>query len=272
MPPGEENKPLEQPLGNVEGSPETRTGTFLGVPLRGWAIVAISAIAVAYTAGWGGISLYQKYKAQVQKTDTLQQKVDATTQLTTQRITEAEKHKKAKDPFKPIPIDSSAGHLVTAEYYPSDGCIHVIRNNGGTGPYGISEEQDLWIPDPSRVGSIQAEMKKPAARDEEAERVAELATRRAEAQRRARLQMVSLDAVDFEQFSDRPPALKEVQVGCLNPHPWGFRSWWGPANGCIAPFYRQWNDGCTHYQVYNACTGYWDPNVYWTFCAPQHHP
>jgi hypothetical protein len=72
----------------------------------------------------------------------------------------------------------------------------------------------------------------------------------------------------------RAPKLLRVQGGCWDngAHPWQFHTWWGPANGCWAPLYRQWNDGCTHYQMFNACSGQWDPRITWTFCNPQHHP
>jgi hypothetical protein len=242
--------------------------------------VAISSVAVLYAIGWGALSLYQKYKAQTIKVDNLQQTVDTVSQTTTARISEAEKHKKLKDPFKTIQIDTSTGHSVMAEYYPSDGCIHVMRTHGAAGVYGISDQQDLWIPDPSRMQALRrgegggteptavsgASTEKPGDPDE----------RKSHSQR-LRLRFVSLDnalsdkiELTNETTGDSP--LKPVQAGCLNPHPWAFRTWWGSANGCIAPFYRQWADGCTHYQIYNACNGMWDPNIYWTFCSGEHHP
>lgn len=63
------------------------------------------------------------------------------------------------------------------------------------------------------------------------------------------------------------------QGQCLNPHPGQFRSWYGEKNGCWVAVYREWQDGCTHYQWYNACYNYWDthpngaPKVYWTRCV-----
>jgi hypothetical protein len=80
---------------------------------------------------------------------------------------------------------------------------------------------------------------------------------------------------EFRHASLTAPApLSSAPVGnCLNPHPGAFRSWYGEKNGCWVAVYRQWPDGCTHYQWYNACTGAWDiypngaPKVYWTVCV-----
>jgi hypothetical protein len=54
---------------------------------------------------------------------------------------------------------------------------------------------------------------------------------------------------------------------CLQFHPGQFRSWYGQKNGCFVQFWRQWPDGCTHYQVFNTCYQQWDPNIYWTYCV-----
>jgi hypothetical protein len=67
------------------------------------------------------------------------------------------------------------------------------------------------------------------------------------------------------------PHMQPVQGQCLNPHPGNFQYWWGPPiNQCESPMYRRFNDGCTHYQLYNRCANVWDPNVYWTLCQARH--
>lgn len=278
-----DNEVLQNPIQTKEDKDGKRTTTFLGVPVQKWAIVAISGVAVLYATGWGSLSLYQKYKtaqakagAAEARAGALQQTVDAVSQTTNARISEADKHKKLKDHYDTIKIDTSAGHSVLAEYYPSDGCIHVMRTHGGTGPYGISDQQDLWIPDPSRMQSSRkglGEAYSAGALRARAEKLKGHPSERQSPSQHPRLQLVSLDdKIELGDEDSARSSLKRVQAGCLNPHPWGFRTWWGPANGCAAPFYRQWGDGCTHYQIYNACNGLWDPTVYWTFCAGQHHP
>lgn len=54
---------------------------------------------------------------------------------------------------------------------------------------------------------------------------------------------------------------------CSNPHPGPFRSWNGMQNGCLIQTWRQWQDGCTHFQWFNTCYNVWDPQIYWTYCV-----
>jgi len=54
---------------------------------------------------------------------------------------------------------------------------------------------------------------------------------------------------------------------CLNPHPGQFRFWYGQQDGCIVQVWRQWPDGCTHFQWFNNCSKSWDPQIYWTYCV-----
>jgi hypothetical protein len=60
---------------------------------------------------------------------------------------------------------------------------------------------------------------------------------------------------------------------CLDPHPGQFRSWYGERNNCWVQVWRQWPEGCTHYQMFNSCQNSWDvhpngaPRVYWTCCV-----
>jgi|GEM_PF-3142690 len=74
-------------------------------------------------------------------------------------------------------------------------------------------------------------------------------------------------------FTAPGPLPGEPAGQCLNPHPGAFKSWYGQKNGCWVAVYRQWPDGCTHYQWYNACYNTWDaypngaPKVYWTACV-----
>jgi hypothetical protein len=59
---------------------------------------------------------------------------------------------------------------------------------------------------------------------------------------------------------------------CVNPHPGSFKFWWGqPADKCNSPMYRQFGDGCIHYQTYNRCANSWDGRIFWTACHPPPH-
>lgn len=60
---------------------------------------------------------------------------------------------------------------------------------------------------------------------------------------------------------------------CWDPHQGPFRYWNGQQNGCWIQVWRSWADGCSHFQWYNSCNGYWDsnpngaPKVYWSCCV-----
>jgi hypothetical protein len=54
---------------------------------------------------------------------------------------------------------------------------------------------------------------------------------------------------------------------CVNPHPGPFQSWNGQVNGCFIQVWRRWGDSCTHYQWWNSCYNYWDPQIWWTCCV-----
>lgn len=70
--------------------------------------------------------------------------------------------------------------------------------------------------------------------------------------------------------SKMPVQTQEIQgcAGrCWNPHPGAFRSWNGQQNGCFLQVWRQWPEGCTHFQWFNTCTNTWDPQIYWNCCV-----
>jgi hypothetical protein len=72
----------------------------------------------------------------------------------------------------------------------------------------------------------------------------------------------------------RQPLLVAQMPGgrCLNPHPGQFQWSYGQQNGCWIQVWRQFPDGCVHYQWFNTCGNYWDvypdgtPKIFWTKC------
>jgi hypothetical protein len=84
---------------------------------------------------------------------------------------------------------------------------------------------------------------------------------------------------------DRSPAAAHVRASaadggqacngrCLNPHPNQFKTWYGQRKGNWVQVYRQWTDGCTHYQWLDTKTNTWDvdpktkaPKISWTCCV-----
>jgi hypothetical protein len=68
------------------------------------------------------------------------------------------------------------------------------------------------------------------------------------------------------------PAEGAQSSNCINPHKGEFKYWWGaPTDKCNSPMYRQFQDGCTHYQIYNRCANAWDARIFWTSCHAGPH-
>jgi hypothetical protein len=50
------------------------------------------------------------------------------------------------------------------------------------------------------------------------------------------------------------------------------KQWDGGKQGCWQQKFREWPDGCRHYQWFNTCSNVWDvdpdgtPRLYWTVC------
>lgn len=129
-------------------------------------------------------------------------------------------------------------NLPILQYYTSDGCVFVHRHNG-------SHEFDQWLPDPT----LSTQARGPSS----------AISQPAPKQIRA--------GASLSYVSAAPPRLLTVQAGhCLTPHPGPFRWWWGAPNGCWVPMFRQFQDGCTHHQMFNSCGNYWDMNIMWDRC------
>jgi len=75
------------------------------------------------------------------------------------------------------------------------------------------------------------------------------------------------------ELPETPEGESSAQSGnCINPHPGEFKYWWGtPTDKCNSPMYRQFQDGCTHYQIYNRCANAWDARIFWTTCQAGPH-
>jgi len=128
--------------------------------------------------------------------------------------------------------------LPILQYYTSDGCIFVHRHNGPL-------EFDQWLPDPTRGTQWASPPAKMSSITPEG---------------------IATEA-SLSYISARQPNLLTVQGGrCLNPHPGPFTWWWGPPSGCWVPMFRQFQDGCTHHQMFNSCGNFWDTNILWDRC------
>jgi hypothetical protein len=255
---------------NPESQSDAPKESFLKIPLKGWAVATISLIAVCAALAHYSIGIYGEWQDQKNKAeDATNQKdraniekdrLESLNQITsrnTNLVTQEMKKHESDNSGHQFHLDNAGKTIAT--YFESDGCI-IISRPGKKLPYldhpgdrvEVSLGPSLTVPsDPSVAAPpVRLEQADPSA-------IGKSSTKTKETIR--------------QQSRINRPRLLKVQAGCLNPHPWPFQSWWGPANGCFAPLYRKWNDGCTHYQFYNSCNGQWDPRIFWTVCNPNHH-
>ena len=151
------------------------------------------------------------------------------------------------------------GSTVTLHHYPSDGCVQIITTDNDT-----KLSQSKWI-----FGPRSTHMKGPATQGA----IGEIPHPEYEPALQEHSRQDPLNHLD-----DRPAAqaqLKRVDYGgnCINPHPGAFNQQNEQVNQCVVKVWRYFQDGCIHYQFFNACNGSWDvyPNgvahVYWTQCV-----
>jgi hypothetical protein len=233
----------------------------LGIPLRGWAIFAVSIIFVVYVAAHFSIKLIAEARDQnivlANAKAKLEKQHAAESAISGVRVSEWERHATETGETLPVHLTKN-GAVAKVTYYPSDKCIRVQRDTAASGGYGISMGQDLWIPDPSKLVAQQQERPSYTLGTNSSAVV--------ETTNRSSLQSVRLIG------GKSNAQLIRTQGACMNPHPWGFTLSWGAPNGCLVPLYRTWRDGCQHFQWYNSCTGYWDPAINWVHCSGQHFP
>jgi len=167
-------------------------------------------------------------------------------------------HKSEDDPEE-IAIDPER-QVFYRYFVKSDHCVFVRRRTGDS-------DQTQWVRDPNFHSHDVHTQSRHAALDP-----------RPSAPNTAHTILASWLAVFFPVLqasatepAGRPSGTGQSQGTCLNPHPGQFRYWWGaPHDQCNSPMYRQFTDGCTHYQLYNRCANAWDSRITWTKCVAQH--
>jgi hypothetical protein len=247
---------------------------FMGIPLTGWAIFAVSVIVVVFVAGHFTIKLYDEWQHALQDKNQIagQAKkaaaINEDTSSYSNAVTKEMEIHKHDGSGHQISLHTDQAGKTIATFFDSDGCIAISRP-GVTLPY-LPQPQAtlLWVLGPSKMP--------PAKAPSEALPVgaSNIAVPAAVPTAASDFRQAAVSEVISDRGQGSASELLRIQVGCWTngPHPWPFTTWWGPANGCWAAFYRRWNDGCTHYQMYNTCTGQWDPRITWISCNPQHHP
>jgi hypothetical protein len=248
------------------GVHEAVTPKFWGVTVKGWAITALSTLGLVSAMATKTIALVQDLNMHKKSDAKIQEELVPVANATKEKLTEAEKHASSGEKPTDIPIHDSQTEIVSAKFYASDGCVKLSRTHNSGGAYGISDNQDLWIPDPSRNGVHAA-----------SERLKEIEPLDQQFKWKGG-DVIEVSTVS--PYSGRLPVshvrqaklkLAGYQGSCLNPHPGVFQVQNNQVNACEVQVFRQFADGCRHWQLYNACTGQWAPGVNWLFCSMQHH-
>ena len=183
---------------------------------------------------------------------------------------EAYKHY-SETPAKVAQYEDAAGRL-EARLYASDGCVAVLWHSAldpnDSHPHFV---RNLTNPDhapaPGRIAFNQSATPPSSAR--------------------AAVPVSLLELRSFDPAAAEKPATPDLAkttearlaaaapIGrCLNPHPGAFKTRYGETKECWIQVWRDFADGCKHYQWFNKCGTYWDanpdgtPRVYWTEC---HH-
>lgn len=139
----------------------------------------------------------------------------------------------------------------------SDHCVFVIRRESG-------KTSSHWLRDPQSAAAGGTTRSKRADRGPDPSIVARLMDALVPAAEAASLASGEGSAGEFA------PASQGACVG--GTHPGQFTWWWGaPEDQCWAPMYRQWKDGCKHYQRFNKCSKAWDDAIHWVNCSAGPH-
>jgi hypothetical protein len=269
--------------GTNKPSHGSSSDTFMGISLRGWAITGISLVALLTAIGYGFCTVYAKYqsldtKVKTQGSALVQQSqaLKAIGSETIAKANEASKHQNHHDSYLtiPIPIEGDT-EIVKAEFYPIDGCVHVLRRPvDAQHDIHYGNDQDVWILDPNYQPNAQNQIQSGKMQSKPRIGLGSPALSEAVAEIRSNGFRHGRDAT-VQYLANSKPRLRRAamyQGSCLNPHPGNFTVRNVQINECVVQVWRQFNDGCTHNQLYNACNGQWDPRINWTFCAFQHHP
>jgi hypothetical protein len=165
-----------------------------------------------------------------------------------------------------IPDEQSIGKDIDTDnylhfrYFETDKCLYVNRREGGTNHYQWLRDPNYHKHDVDQKRGAQLQHSTPLLPDSAPAQLSQLLGQ-------------LLPTAQASVIFDPPVASDPPQANfCQNPHPGTFKFWWGPPiDQCNSPMYRQFDDGCTHYQVYNRCSNSWDGRINWTACHPPPH-
>jgi hypothetical protein len=167
-----------------------------------------------------------------------------------------DEHPEDSPPLKKVFQIADDNYLGYRFFDKSDHCVFVIRRESG-------KTSSRWLRDPQ----LQVSAAGGATRSKRA----------VDGSIVARLMDALVPAAEAATLSGGEGSAGEFtpasQGACVDgTHPGQFTWWWGaPEDQCWAPMYRQWKDGCKHYQRFNKCSKAWDDAIHWVSCSAGPH-
>ncbi|HZQ69071.1 MAG TPA: hypothetical protein VFA68_11185 [Terriglobales bacterium] len=172
-----------------------------------------------------------------------------------------EEHPEDSPEFKRV-LDMGDDNFLGYKFYAkSDRCVFVVRRESGVT---ISR----WLRNPLSQSA--------AAASQRSRQTSEQNSRPPESAWGNLLEGLIPSAEAATPFSSphhHAGLLQAAEASCVSgTHPGEFTYWWGtPEDQCWTPMFRQWKDGCKHYQRFNKCSNGWDQKINWLTCAAPPH-
>jgi len=171
-------------------------------------------------------------------------------------------HPEVPEPTLNVITQTDEKNFVKFKFYSkTDGCVFVLRQVDGV-------PTSQWVRNPhfKEVGAALRDAE-PGKKSQEGSDTSVFA---------GLLDALVPPAAAATQLSSPHTGLQsqsvQAQARCLNPHPGQFKWWWGPPEDqCWSPMYREWRDGCKHYQRFNKCANAWDDRIFWVNCSGPPH-
>jgi hypothetical protein len=170
-----------------------------------------------------------------------------------------DEHPEDNPPLKKVFQIADDNYLGYRFFDKSDHCVFIIRRESG-------KNTSRWLHDPQLQAQIAGEGGRAtrARVPSDPSIVARLIDSLVPAAEAATLTSAEARAGEY---------MPAAQGTCVSgTHPGEFTWWWGaPEDQCWAPMYREWKDGCKHYQRFNKCSKAWDEAIHWVSCSAGPH-
>lgn len=215
-------------------------GLGLEFPIPWW---AVSALGVLVVVSVSAIMYFQLIAPHIQR----DREGELLTRTDADRLHELEKHF-SEPPEKETRLFEDRRGTFKVVLYGSDNCLVVKRKGTEIG----SPEILAVMKDPSRVD------RSPAPRYVEASSI---------------LPIFATGQLLAPSVHAAGGSTATCEGRCADPHSGDPRVWNGERKDCWIQVWRQWPDGCTHYQWWNSCGSYWDtdengrPRLNWSCCV-----